>query len=912
MLASGLIMVRPPMVSPFLPWRFTAAALACLTGTLMACSEAPSQPLLVSLRIFPANPVVLEGKSTPLTATGVFSDSSRQDLTESVRWSSSSSRFVSISDEAGSRGLITGVAHGTATIRAVHDASGQTAEALAIVPFPPPMLSSVQPTKGPRTGGTAITLTGKWFEPGSIVTIGGVPVSNLRIVSETTATALTPTGTAGPQDVVVQATLGSATLPGGFTYRGAPVLTRVQPSSGPVYGGTVITLQGTDLTPDTAITLGGAPLLNLTPVDDTTMTGTTPPGTAGSKDVVSSNNLGSTTSQGGFTYVDPWRPANTGLDGGSVNKLASHPSNPSLIYAGTEGGGVFRSTNAGQTWAPINQGLKDLTIHELAIDPDTPTTLYVGTGNGLFKSTDGGEAWFSPSSTLERGIIGALVLTRELGTAVYASAGGRGLFKSSDGGATWAAINTGLTSPFSINSLAVNPSNALVLYAGGVSAIFKTTNGGQSWSPTGAVPTAANGIWDLAIDPSAPDTIYAATNDGVYASSNGGTSWASASTGLSSRYVQSVRLVAGTPTTLYACTSSGLYKSTTGGASWSGVNTGLTTLALRALLAEPGNPSTLYAGTWEGGVFKTTNGATSWTSSKRGLSSAEVFAIAFSPAAPDIAYAATRDGLFKTMDAGESWSDVTQGLDSRGVYAVVAHPADPAIAYAGTFNGLYKTVDGGASWSSVLTASSSGFSILAFHPASPETIYAGTTQRLFKSVNGGASWTPLTQGLPSIMWVWSIVFSPRNPSTVFIASSSKVYRSTDDGEQWVEVSGVLPTDNGSQELWVVPGPVEALYVASANHGLFKTVNGGASWEELFFNNAGALAIHPQDPQVMYVGPLGSTSPLEMSRDGGRTWVPASLPFLTSVEVLAMKPGDPQTILAGTRHRGVFKTTTGGQ
>lgn len=906
-------MIRSPMMSPLLSWCIKAAMLVCLGSVLVACSEtAQPQPLLVSLRIFPANPVVPAGQSTPLTATGIFSDSSRQDLTGSVSWSSSAPRVVSVSDEPGSRGLMTAVATGTATIKAFHRDSGETAEAQATVPFPRPELSSVLPAKGPRTGGTPITLTGKWFETGITVTIGGAPVSDLRIVNETTVTAVTPPGAVGPQDVVVTAAPGSVTLAGGFTYRGAPVLTGVQPSSGPVQGGTVITLFGTDITSDTTVTLGGVPLRNILPVDETVMTAVTPPGTPGLKDLVITNALGSSTLPGGFSYRDGWRPVTTGMDGGYVKVLVRHPQDASVLYAGTIRGGVFKSTNAGQSWTPVSQGLTSLYIQGLVIDPVSPATLYAGTDRGLFKTTDGGTSWVSASSAVERDSFRALVLDPAIPTTMYATVANRGVLKTVDGGVTWTAVNTGLTLGI-MRSLAMDPSNSRILYVGADNgAIYKTTNGGESWSParTG-VPSSARDIDVLVIDSSNPATLYAATVTGIYKSVDAGANWTDVNTGLTNRIVLSLLWVVGTPSTLYAGTRSGIFQSTTGGASWSSASTGLRSLYVTSLLAAPGNPSIVYAGTQDGGVFKSVDGAVSWAESRRGMNNTELTAITFSPLAPNVAYAGTRDGIFKTANAGESWSDVSQGLPGRQVQAIALHPTDSATVYVGTSLGLYKTVDGGGSWVSIFPPAHS-VTAVALHPTTPETIYVGTVYFLYKSVDGGNSWTQYTQGFPSTMWVWSIVFSSQNPSTVFMTATDKVYRSTDDGAQWAEINTGLPVDFAKKQLAVAPGTTETLYMASTNQGLFKTVNGGASWERIFSSNAHSLAIDPQDPRTLYVGPLTGTQPLQVSRDGGRTWAPASQPFLTSVDVLALKPGDPQTILAGTRGLGVYKTTTGGE
>jgi hypothetical protein len=85
--------------------------------------------------------------------------------------------------------------------------------------------------------------------------------------------------------------------------------------------------------------------------------------------------------------------------GGSVTALAINPTTPTTLYAGTDGGGVFKSTNSGGTWA--NTGLTNLYIAALAVNPTAPTTLYAGTSTGgVHKSTNSGGAWAAANTGL--------------------------------------------------------------------------------------------------------------------------------------------------------------------------------------------------------------------------------------------------------------------------------------------------------------------------------------------------------------------------------------------------------------------------------------------------------------------------------------------------------------------------------
>ena len=88
-----------------------------------------------------------------------------------------------------------------------------------------------------------------------------------------------------------------------------------------------------------------------------------------------------------------WTQTN-GLYGGSVYSLAINPPNPLVVYAGTHGGGVFKTTDGGMNWRVVNTGLTNTDVLSLAINPQNPLVVYAGThGGGVFKSMDGGQPY---------------------------------------------------------------------------------------------------------------------------------------------------------------------------------------------------------------------------------------------------------------------------------------------------------------------------------------------------------------------------------------------------------------------------------------------------------------------------------------------------------------------------------------
>jgi Domain of unknown function (DUF1929)/IPT/TIG domain/Glyoxal oxidase N-terminus len=171
---------------------------------------------------------------------------------------------------------------------------------------PAPMVTAVAPNSGPVSGGTAVTITGANFVAGAAVSFGGIAATNVTVASSTSITATTPAGAAGAVNVAVTNTDNqSGTLSNGFTYTSlAPAVTSVAPNSGPVAGGTVVTITGTNFQKGATVSFGGTAAINVTVASSTSITATTPTDTAGAVTVVvtDSNKLSGALNNG-YTYT---------------------------------------------------------------------------------------------------------------------------------------------------------------------------------------------------------------------------------------------------------------------------------------------------------------------------------------------------------------------------------------------------------------------------------------------------------------------------------------------------------------------------------------------------------------------------------------------------------------------------------
>lgn len=175
---------------------------------------------------------------------------------------------------------------------------------------PAPTVTSISPSSGSTAGGTSVSISGTGFLTGASVSIGGSAATNVTVVGSTSITAKTPVHTAGVADVVVTNTdAQSGTLSGGFTFtvpNPAPSVSSISPSSGLTTGGTAITITGTGFLNGATVTLGGTAATNVTVVNSTTITASTPAHAAGAVNVIVTNSdAQSGTLTSGFTYTNP-------------------------------------------------------------------------------------------------------------------------------------------------------------------------------------------------------------------------------------------------------------------------------------------------------------------------------------------------------------------------------------------------------------------------------------------------------------------------------------------------------------------------------------------------------------------------------------------------------------------------------
>ena len=331
---------------------------------------------------------------------------------------------------------------------------------------------------------------------------------------------------------------------------------------------------------------------------------------------------------------------------GRISDMENHPTDPMIIYAGSAGGGVWKSNDAGTTFYPIFDDHAQ-SIGAVELDPNDPNnTIYVGTGepwprnsvsvgDGLYKSTDGGNNWKKIGLENSERIANIIVNPKNsneifvavLG-ALWSDSNERGVYKSSDGGVTWENILY-LNESTGCADLAMDPSNPNILYAsmwefrrtgwsfnsgGDNSALYKSTDGGKNWKKIhNGFPEGKLGRLAIGVAKSNPNTLYTVIESeknedkGLYKSIDGGENWKQMNNdfGITVRPFYFSRIVVD-PKDENVIVKAGLYGSISKDGGETFENLGSMHPDIHDMVFDINNSDIIYVGT-DGGVYRTWN-----------------------------------------------------------------------------------------------------------------------------------------------------------------------------------------------------------------------------------------------------------------------------------------------------------------
>lgn len=567
--------------------------------------------------------------------------------------------------------------------------------------------------------------------------------------------------------------------------------------------------------------------------------------------------------------------------GGRTVSVAGIPGNPNVYYFGSVGGGVWKTTNGGVTWNPIFDSQNVASIGAITLAPSDPNVIYVGTGepdlrsdlstgNGMYKSTDGGATWehigLEDSRQIARIVIDPhdpnVVLVAAVGHA-YGPNPERGVFKSADGGRTWAK-SLFLDDKTGAIDLTADPDNPRVLYA----AMWHVQRPPWSQYP--------------------PDN----GNGAIYRSTDEGETWAKLTgTGLPQGDWGRIGIGAAAGTggkRLYALIDNkdpkqaGFYRSDDSGASWSRIGTDSRILGrlwyFGEIAIDPKNPDVVYLPNVS--IYRTEDGGKDWEAIKGAPGGDDYHALWIDPTNPERMITGSDQGATISVDGGKSWSSwYTQ--PTAQFYHVITDNEFPYRIYGSQQDSGTAAIQSRSDYGSItfrnwysVGSGESGY--IAPDPADANTVYGGDPYGpvlRFDRITGQtqdvsplpvqAFGTEIFQRKLRATWTSPIVISPRSHTLYF--GAQYLLRSTDRGMSWQQIS---PDLTGFEPKNPQSGPATISNAKARGYGVIYTV-----------------APSPLDENVIWTG--SDTGVVSLTRDGGKTWNNVTPPGLSDWSKISM-------------------------
>jgi photosystem II stability/assembly factor-like uncharacterized protein len=554
--------------------------------------------------------------------------------------------------------------------------------------------------------------------------------------------------------------------------------------------------------------------------------------------------------------------------GGRIAAIDAVGQDPLTIYVGAAGGGVWKSTDGGLAFKPVFDDYNQ-SIGAITIDPKDPKKVWVGTG----------ESWTRNSVSV-----------------------GDGLYRTTDGGDSWQRV--GLENTERIARIQVSPSDGNTVWACATGhlwdshpdrGVYKTTDGGKSWKKVLYVD-AETGCSDLAIDPQDPSILYAGMwqfrrtpysfssggkGSGLWKSTDGGETWRQLKTGLPAGEKGRIA-VAVAPTrasvvyALVEAEDTALYRSDDTGESWRRVNDSFNVQVrpfyFARIVVDPTDFNTIYkpglslAISTDGG--RSFNAAMSLNSFGGGPHS-DHHAIWINPKNPNELLLGTDGGVYMSYSQGRAWHHMGS-LPVAQFYHVSYDMARPYRVYGGlqdngSWSGPSAGIGGGVQNKDWLNIGG-GDGFWAFSdPTDPDLVYSefqgGELSRRQVSTGEEKSIKPLPgAGDPPFRFNWNtpLALSPNDPKTpneprTMYMGAQFLFRSRDRGDSWERISPDLTTNNPKEQRQQQSGGLSVDNSSAENHTTIYSISES-----------------PQDGQVIWVGTDDGN--LQVTRDGGKSWI----------------------------------------
>ena len=561
--------------------------------------------------------------------------------------------------------------------------------------------------------------------------------------------------------------------------------------------------------------------------------------------------------------------------GGRVTTVTGVPQQPQTFYMGSTGGGIWKTTNAGQSWTNVSDGsLATASMGSIDVADSDPNIVYAGTGSdgirsnvsigrGIYKSIDAGKTW-SFIGLRDMGQIGSVIVHPANPDIVLAAALGnpfkptpeRGVYRTRDGGRTWERVLFVSDSTGAVD-IEFQPGNPSVVYAAmwraerkpwtiisGASegGIYRSSDGGSTWTKlSNGLPAGLVGKADFAVSPSKPDRLYvlieAKPGGGLYRSDDAGKSFIAVDTttrGLITRpfYYTNIDADPTNADIVYVGTE-GFYKSVDAGRTWTMMSTPHGDN--HDLWINPQNPSIMIQSN-DGGANVSLDGGKSW-STQYNQPTGEIYQIYTDDQYPYRVYGAQQDNTTLIVPSlpvsAASLDDPIQGW--RTGPGCETGPIMPNIAYPDT---VYGSCKGLFSRMSLITGQEKDYRVGA------QSIYG----------------MPAKDLIYRFQRVSPMETSPHDSHVVYYGSQY-LHRTRDEGVTWERISPDL-TWNPPERQSKVPGEPITIDVTG----------------EEFYSTLYAIRESPLKAGVIWTG--SNDGPFYLTRDAGKSWTkitPASQP-----------------------------------